>query len=196
VWTWEDDYTRDGAFMWCGAFGAFAHGDLSKKIRLDELASTTRLVSWAKATPRLLEPWAAQPGDLFTIGHGQGYIKPKTGTKEDPHGTHIGIVESVDKEHGIINTIEGNAGGSFPDGSTGQGVVKQTRTLPHSSLKTDDLRVKYIIRPLEADYTVPLEQAAAAAGLSLRPAWMTPGLAVGAGLVVVAGGVLLRRARG
>ncbi len=67
-WTWQEDYTKNGQFAWCGAFVAFAYGDqLEFPIRQKILPSCLRLWNaWGK-TARCRDGEAPQPGDIVVI---------------------------------------------------------------------------------------------------------------------------------
>lgn len=150
-WNWGDDYSKDSDFMWCGAFAAFGHQEVRLDLRKEHYASTSRLFSWARNTPRWIEPENLQPGDVFVVGNAKEYLKETTG-KPDREGRHIGIVISVDPASGTISTFEGNARGKGPDGEQYWGVVQGTRKIPYPGQKPKEWRVRYGVRPLEEDY--------------------------------------------
>lgn len=147
-WTWQPPYAGDGAFEWCGAFAAWCWLEsLLPELRRDYLPSCYRLFNWTQG----LEALGGKPkapitpptflaldenskpsdvlrfagtgpraGDLLIVGDG----KPE-------YGEHITIVERFEATGGLgtFYTVEGNGGGSFPDGNRGQGVVRALRTL-------------------------------------------------------------------
>ena len=75
-----------------------------------------------------------RPGDILLVGD-KGY------------GHHITLIESVIYEEGfpVIGTIYGR----FPDGASGQGVVKKTRHVEDKVVMTPFRR---IIRPALSDF--------------------------------------------
>ena len=148
-WGWESAYKGDGDFEWCGAFAAHCWGaaGLAERWRSVFFASTYRLDRWAAYRPvgRYINPAPSQdqPRRLYCQMHdhttaadlaamcvspleGDILLIGKSGTG---YGTHICIVESYDPGLGVFATIEGNARGRFPDGTRGQGVVRNERPL-------------------------------------------------------------------
>lgn len=143
-WEWEDRYVRNRQFAWCGAFAAhcYAAAGLDAEVRRRHLASCYRLHEWAKGTPRLLPPEAAQPGDIIIVG-------PAGGKR---WGAHITLCEGVDRG-GAIATIEGNASGTGPDGERYEGVVRQRRPFAQDADAPSAYRAVHVIRPLPGDFS-------------------------------------------
>lgn len=142
---WLGAYAGDGAVEWCGIFTAYAWAeDLDADLRHDFLPSTYRLENWRTGRPPLGDGAGARDtrpvslelgprstaadvasfggtgpraGDILVVGDGTpGY------------GEHIAVVYSFDPDVGF-HTVEGNGGGSFPNGTRGQGVVRAVRPL-------------------------------------------------------------------
>lgn len=157
-WTWQAPYAGDGAFEWCGAFAAWCwYMDLLPELRRDYLPSCYRLFAWSQGLTASGEKPKApierptflaldenstaadvlgfagtgpRAGDLLIVGDG----KPE-------YGEHITVVEKFDAAGERFYTVEGNGGGTFPDGTRGQGVVRAIRPLGRAS-------VRYIARRL------------------------------------------------
>lgn len=140
---WEDN-----PFNWCGAFGAWCWSSVLPSLREAHFASTPRLHKWAKGTARLIEPRAAQPGDLFVVGPRFGYYDPERKKTYD-HGRHIGIVEEVGA--GGYKTIEGNAIGEGVGGERYNGVVRDVREFEKPGQSDKEWRILFAVRPLDAD---------------------------------------------
>jgi hypothetical protein len=119
-WSWEDDYTRNGQFAWCGAFAAFCHVRVKMDIRYKVFASCYRMyTNWAK-TSRKIEIQNAAPGDIIVVFT----------SKHTVQGDHITICNKhPDIKNGYVETIEGNAKGELGDGEYGEGVIKRRRSL-------------------------------------------------------------------
>ncbi len=185
----QKEFRKGPDFEWCGAFAAacwraagldgriaFAYfastyrlDNFGRYIRgIDDAATRTAYIAFPKpaSDPRrhlvcdehttiaAVTRWRPQPGDIVMV------TQPKRLPKYR-YGSHIAIVERWDPERGVFETIEGNATGCFPDGSIGQGVVRQTRKV---GLTRDDNRdtwhVRRIIRPSLADLTAPVRSVA------------------------------------
>lgn len=119
-WTWQEDYTKNGQFAWCGAFVAFAYGDqLTFPIRQKILPSCLRLWNaWGK-TARCRDGEAPQPGDIVVIFN-------NINDKSDVQGNHITLCVEAPNDLGLFSTIEGNARGEGPKGRI-EGVIKRQR---------------------------------------------------------------------
>ena len=135
-WTWEDDYTRNGQFSWCGAFAAFAYGDqvvLSTRKKI--FPSCYRMwTNWGH-TDRNRDGENPNRGDIVTVF---------TSADRSPiAGNHIVICAGAPDENGDFPTIEGNAHGEGPQGRI-EGVIKRTRNMS---------QVARIYRLLSEDYT-------------------------------------------
>ena len=136
-------YTRNGMFQWCGAFAAFCLGNvgLHPALRKKHLASTYRLWAWSNGNARRIAPLAIQPGDIVVMG--------PAGKTE---GAHIAIAYAAPDGRGLVGTYEGNAGGTRPDGTKHEGVIRRTRPLPYAGIPDREYRVLFAVRPLPEDY--------------------------------------------
>lgn len=133
-WTWTKPYQKNGAFEWCGAFAAWCLGDAVKADdRMRIMPSTYRLHrAAANGHPglRRLAPADAEPGDVLVVRYARGGKR---------WGDHICLVERVDRDAGLIHTVEGNASGWVPGGVKGdeaacrEGVIRRTRPLGRAS---------------------------------------------------------------
>lgn len=144
AWTWQR-YEKDGDLAWCGAFAAYCHGraGLRRELRSAHLASCYKLCKWSKGNARRVD-WhneSIRPGDIVIVG----------GAKAKSWGQHITICERFDAERGEVHTIEGNATGLLPDGTTAEGVIRRRRSLPRPGL-SDKSWVMHVIRPLADDF--------------------------------------------
>lgn len=137
-WSWEEVYEKNGQFQWCGAFAAFAWGAVKLALRKEHFASTYRLKRWARDTARFLAPRELVAGDVAIVGAANG----------KKWGDHVVIVEAIEAEQ--IRTIEGNAVGLAPDGTTWEGVIKTVRPFVASTTKIK--RVLFGVRPLAEDF--------------------------------------------
>jgi len=116
-------YTRD-SFSWCGAFAAFCYGNITPlALRKKVFPSTYRMyANWAQSS-RNRGRSDIQPGDILTV-----WTTSNSSVRGKFHyGQHIVLCEYVDGDE--IYTIEGNAKGELGDGSTGEGVIKRTRSI-------------------------------------------------------------------
>ena len=119
-WSWEDDYTHNGQFAWCGAFASWCYTDVKQPIRTKIFPSCYRMYKAWSNTSRRIDPMKVQPGDIVVI-----YT-----SKRSVQGDHITLcVDTSNINEGYINTIEGNAKGTLGNGEYGEGVIKQERTL-------------------------------------------------------------------
>jgi hypothetical protein len=143
AWTWEERYVRNRQFAWCGAFAAFCFeaAGLNAEIRQKVMPSTYRLKRWATGSSRLLSPDAVGRGDVVIVGPAGG----------NAWGSHITICESAGSD-GYINTFEGNASGTGPDGSRYEGVVRQRRPFERVAPTARTYRIMYGIRFLPEDF--------------------------------------------
>ena len=134
-WDWEDDYTRNGQFSWCGAFAAFAYGESVRlTIRKKIFPSCYRMYTNWGQTSRCRDGESPLPGDIVTV---------YTSDDRSPaYGNHIVLVASLPDESGEFDTIEGNAHGEGPEGRI-EGVIKRTRNMSS---------VAHIYRLLTEDY--------------------------------------------
>lgn len=121
-WTWQEDYTKNGQFAWCGAFVAFAYGDeLNFPIRQKIFPSCLRLWNaWGKSA-RCRDGEAPQAGDVVVVFN-------DINNKSDPQGNHITLCIEPPNDLGLFSTIEGNARGAGPEGRI-EGVIKRQRDI-------------------------------------------------------------------
>lgn len=142
-------YRRDGDFEWCGAFAAHAWraAGLDPELARIYWSSTYRLDRYGRrkvafGTPRELrlrrrldgrvrsclvvapettledvERWMPRAGDVLLVDT----------TGAWGYGHHVTLVERV--EGATAFTVEGNATGRGPDGSTYQGVIRRERPM-------------------------------------------------------------------
>ena len=117
-WSWEEPYTRNGQFAWCGAFAAFCHTAVKRDIRKKIFPSCYRMFrAWAN-TSRKIKPEEVASGDIVVV-----YT-----SKRSRQGDHITLcVDASTIGEGFITTIEGNAFGELGDGSRGEGVITRQR---------------------------------------------------------------------
>lgn len=136
-WDWEDDYTRNGQFAWCGAFAAAVFGDdVHLKTRKNTFSSCYRMSrDWSNSS-RVQKKEDIQPGDIVTV-----YTSDE---KSPSYGNHIVIARSAPDKFGDFHTTEGNAHGVGPDQKWREGVSKRTRNV------TDVARV---YRLIDEDFT-------------------------------------------
>jgi hypothetical protein len=64
-WTWEDNYTKNGQFAWCGAFAAWCYTKANFKIRQKVFPSCYRLWNNWGGTARKVEDIAV--GDIVVV---------------------------------------------------------------------------------------------------------------------------------
>ena len=136
VWTWEDRYDKNGEFAWCGAFVARALGEigLRKDLRVKSMASTYRIVQWAKGTDRYLtDPRECEPGDIVIVGD-----------KRKKCGNHITLCRGVDGDD--VLTFEGNARGPGPGGRNYEGVIRKRRPFDTPKVPKRKYRVMHAVR--------------------------------------------------
>ena len=141
-------YTRNRQFQWCGAFAAFCHLEVDADLRKHHFASVYRLDQWSRGNARRIAPSDLIPGDIVIVG-------PKAA------GAHVTICLSIPSPQTIIETIEGNATGTGPDGEKYEGVIRTRR--PLTSADPREYRVHYGVRPEPGDLVeagvIPLEHA-------------------------------------
>jgi hypothetical protein len=141
VWKWEDRYDQNGEFAWCGAFVARALGEigLRKSIRLKSMASTVRIVNWARGTDRYLDdPRDVEPGDIVIVGD-----------KRKKAGNHITLAIRRDGDN--VLTYEGNARGKGPNGGRYEGVIRHNRPFESKGLSKRKYRVMHVVRVKQGD---------------------------------------------
>lgn len=135
-WTWEEDYTRNGMFAWCGAFAAFCYSALASNIRKQIFPSCYRLSANWGSTKRHREAGDIQAGDIVVV---------YTSSKRSPaYGNHITLAIDTPDLNGNFGTIEGNAKGLSCHGTQVVGVIQRLRNI-------EDVAAVY--RPLDEDYS-------------------------------------------
>lgn len=135
-WSWSDEYQRNGQFAWCGAFAAFCWTQVKFPIRQKIFPSCYRLYEqWSNTARRIKDPSNMLPGDIVVISTVNGA----------KWGDHITLCHEAPNGGDSYEALEGNAKGTLGDGSTGEGVIKQTRPLS---------RVMFVYRVLEEDLDV------------------------------------------
>jgi hypothetical protein len=175
-WSWEPPYVRDGEFEWCGAFAAWAWGQvgLGANWRTNFLASTYRLDRFGRYL-RLeshLNPPPADPGEArryrqFDESSSPFHVAfdPRPGAADtsaecEPRagdillvgtgdfGSHITLVERYDLATGTFATVEGNGTGVDPQGVRMHGVVRAQRRVgvPHDAAGSP-YHARRLIRP-------------------------------------------------
>ena len=119
-WTWEDDYTRNGQFAWCGAFASYCYGtDILLSVRKNTFPSCYRMNRDWFSSSRLQDSSQILPGDIVVV---------YTSDERTPsYGNHITIARTSPDENGDFHTIEGNANGVGPNQDWREGVSKRTR---------------------------------------------------------------------
>jgi len=145
-WDWEQPYTRNGQFQWCGAFAAWCYRQigLSYQIRRHHMASCYRLYTWAKSNDCLVS--MPIPGDIVIVG-----VSEKEHPLYRKWGNHITICETVQDEG--VSTFEGNAKGTLGTKKIGEGVVRQFR--PFKKDKDGQYVVRHIVRFAEEHFLTP-----------------------------------------
>ena len=135
-WTWEDDYTRNGQFAWCGAFAAAVYGPKVRfNIRQKIFPSCYRLYDNWFETSRHQDKQEIMAGDLVVV---------YTSDEQKPHyGNHITIARTSPDKDGDFHTTEGNAKGVGPDQQWREGVIKRTRNVKN---------VAHVYRLIDEDY--------------------------------------------
>lgn len=135
-WTWEEDYTKNGQFAWCGAFAAAVYGvQVRSNIRSKIFPSCYRLYDNWFDTSRHQNKEDIQPGDIVVV---------YTSDEHSPNwGNHITIARTAPDKDGNFHTIEGNAHGVNPDQLWVEGVVKRTRNIDS---------VAHVYRLIDEDY--------------------------------------------
>ena len=135
------------SFSWCGAFVAYCYGlgaEMTARARKYTLPSCSRLWRDWGGTARLMGGsmpekmipaiWP-QAGDIVTVQN--------AGSVAREQGSHIVLCVDVDTKGGTFATIEGNAWGYFPDGTRGEGVVRNSRAVTS---------IAKIYRPVATDF--------------------------------------------
>ena len=138
---------RPQSFSWCGAFVAYCYGlgaEMTARTRKYTLPScsrlwrdwggTARLMGGAMPEKMLPAIWPAR-GDIVTIQN--------VGSVPRVQGHHITLCLDVDTEKGTFSTIEGNAWGYLPDGTRGEGVIRNERAVE---------TIAKIYRPVSTDF--------------------------------------------
>lgn len=171
-WSWEQPYTQNGAFAWCGAFAARAWQQIAMTWRLNGFASTYRLDRWARylpineATPNPKPVTEPHPREILFLDETSSPANAKfsdgsapragdivtMGSVDSAYGTHIGIIERVIDVNSMW-TIEGNGTAYFPDGTKGHGIVRARRLVGLHGEPPQTYHIRRIIRPAWGDLT-------------------------------------------
>lgn len=137
--------------QWCGMYVGWALR-LKLAIRKFHIPSVTRLMKghgseghWAAGTGRglapgnrFVNPRDARPGDIGIFGP----------AGED--GRHIGLI--LKRDGNGVQTVEGNAWGTLPDGTRAEGVIRTWRPFVGAEREPDDYALLAVIRPLPSDF--------------------------------------------
>lgn len=129
-------YVRD-SFSWCGAFAAWCYITLKRDIRKKIMPSCSRLSSNWGRSGRNRTGGPIQAGDILTVWTTQ------RGDQRNAYGQHIVLACGPANDQGMIDTVEGNAKGSGPEGQYYEGVIKRQRSLED---------VARVYRPFEEDF--------------------------------------------
>lgn len=132
-WKWEDDYTKNGQFAWCGAFAAFCYNKLRLTIRSKIFPSCYRL--W--------NAWGGTSRKVSELNHGDIVVVYTSDDRSPSYGNHITICMSFPDNDGNFETIEGNARGQGPSGDFQEGVIRRKRNVKD---------IAHIYRPASEDY--------------------------------------------
>lgn len=159
-WTWEDSYTHNGQYQWCGAFVAWCWGlSLPLAMRRAFFPSTYRLERWSTYRPlehapnhepapgafrrlRLVLDDGSTAGDLLPHVPRAGDILLLGTGRPTSYGSHVALVERWDGRR--LHTVEGNATG-FRGAKRVEGVVRQTRSIG------GQYHVRRLLRPATTD---------------------------------------------
>jgi len=118
-WSWEDDYTKNGQFAWCGAFAAWCYTKVIFNIRQKIFPSCYRMYNaWGGTSRKVSE---IQKGDIVVV-----YTSDQ---KTPNYGNHITIALSTPNDEGYFDTVEGNAVGMGPNLDIREGVIKRKRSI-------------------------------------------------------------------
>tara|TARA_Y100000592_G_scaffold9199_2_gene12878 strand:+ start:23885 stop:24571 length:687 start_codon:yes stop_codon:yes gene_type:complete len=136
-WYWEEDYTKNNQFAWCGAFQSFIYQEANVSIRKNTFPSCYRMNrDWRNTKRYINDKNTLCKGDLVTV---------YTSSKRSPdYGNHIVLVNGLIDENGDFETIEGNAKGYGPNQDYREGVSKRTRNIKD---------IARIYRLLEEDFS-------------------------------------------
>lgn len=143
-------YESDGDVEWSGPFAAqvLALAGVSPSLltqksppELGGLVSPYRMLCLARlqSKARYVSPKDIQPGDILAFG--------RSGPSLPNYGDQIGVFIRR-KSEDLIETVEGDSWGTFPDGSTGKGVVARERQIQPSQTVEG---VRFGLRMLESD---------------------------------------------
>ena len=122
-WSWEEPYTKNGQFAWCGAFAAQCWASLLPQIRKKTLPSTYRL--WRDWQARRVEPSSLRPGDIVVVFNDSATAADR---EKKPYGQHITLCRELAGD-GKFSTFEGNARACGPSGKYREGVGTRERAL-------------------------------------------------------------------
>lgn len=137
--------------QWCGMWVGWALR-LKRNVRRFHVPSVTRLMKghgseghWAAGTGRGLAPGSrfvnprdARAGDIGIFG------------PQGEAGRHIGLI--LERDGNGVQTVEGNAWGLLPDGTRGEGVVRNWRPFEGAQKRAADYVLLAVIRPLPSDF--------------------------------------------
>jgi len=121
-WGWEEPYTRNGQFAWCGAFAAQCWASLLPQIRKKTFPSTYRL--WRDWQARRVPVDGMQPGDIVVVFNDSASAADR---EAKPYGQHITICRELAGDG--FTTYEGNARAYGPGGNYREGVGTRERAL-------------------------------------------------------------------
>lgn len=121
-WSWEEPYTRNGQFAWCGAFAAQCWASLLPQIRKKTFPSTYRL--WRDWQARRVPVEGMQPGDIVVVFNDSASAADR---QAKPYGQHITICKELAGDAYV--TYEGNARAYGPNGDYREGVGSRERAL-------------------------------------------------------------------
>lgn len=127
-------------------------------VALDELHSALgrRLIQYPRPGTPL--SWLPQPGDVVLVGPDPVEPMEIGKVRRGEHGRHVALVRSFDVVRGVVETVEGNAGGFGPAGEKiADGCVHATRPLPRGGETARTYHVRTIIRPGLADFVRGVE---------------------------------------
>ena len=182
LWSWQPLYADN--FEWCGAFVGFSWRAalLAAALRKTYWASTYRLDRYARyemafentPNPR---PTSGTPRKLKELNEHSGSFDAHFSADDPPrpgdillvggvntaYGKHVTLIESYDAARGLFTTLEGNATGRGPTGSTRHGVIRAQRPvgLPKGAAQSTYF-ARRLIRPAMADLGGAVPRAAKA----------------------------------
>jgi len=131
-------YIRD-SFSWCGAFVSWCYGlHTTRTMRKKTFPSCYRMYrDWAGSS-RSRGVGDIKQGDILTVWT----TTTKSIRSKYHYGQHIALVITPPDDEGYVTTIEGNARGEGPKGSTFEGVITRKRYIQN---------IAYVYRLLSED---------------------------------------------